>query len=72
MEKVSLRNLPEETYLNTRVFLDDKYILLSPDVPVTSEIKARLEKWGFNELFTEQILPRHKRFASAVGVADYS
>lgn len=53
MEKISLQNLPEDTFLNTQVFLDSKYILLSPDVPVTRELKERLEKWGFTDLYTD-------------------
>lgn len=35
------------------VFLDQGYILLSPDIPFTSGLRARLEHWKFGEVFTE-------------------
>ena len=35
------------------VFLDKGYILLSPDIPFSSSLKERLEKWKFEEIFTE-------------------
>ena len=49
-----MSNLQEDTFLNAKVFLDEKYILLSPDVPVTREMLDRLSRWGFQELYTEK------------------
>ncbi|MDR1894151.1 MAG: hypothetical protein LBQ61_05580 [Spirochaetales bacterium] len=50
MNKISLNSLQVDTILNTHIYLDEKYILLAPDVPFTQELKNRLETWGFTTL----------------------
>ncbi len=52
MDKVSLSNLQEGSFLRSKVFLDEKYILMSPETPLTKEIIQRLNTWGFSELYT--------------------
>lgn len=53
MNKVSLENLPLNSYIDAPVFLDDGYILLAPDIPVSKELLKRLEKWQFRQIFTD-------------------
>jgi HD-GYP domain-containing protein (c-di-GMP phosphodiesterase class II) len=55
MKTVSVMSLPENSYISAPVFLDEKYILLSPDIPVTSELKKRLLDWGFSQVQTDGI-----------------
>ena len=55
MNKVSLGSLKIDSYINQPVYLDEKYILLSPDVSVSSEMLKRLEKWDFSEIKTDGI-----------------
>ena len=50
MKKLTLDDLPDEGFVNTRVYLDKKYILLTPDIPVTMEMKNRLRRWNFTSL----------------------
>ena len=52
MEKLTVDSLPDGAFVNVQVFLDEKYILLSPEVPVTAEMKNRLRKWEFTQLFS--------------------
>ena len=51
MNKVPLNTISEDSFLNAKLFLDDKYILLSPEIPFSEEIKKRLAKWNFNEIY---------------------
>lgn len=53
MNAVTVKNLPEDTYLDKPTYLDEKYILLSPDVPITKELKDRLTAWGYERVYTD-------------------
>ena len=55
MKSLSVVNLPDSTYIDMPVFLDKGYILLSPDIPFTTNLKERLEKWKYEEIFTDGI-----------------
>lgn len=52
MNKISIDSLPENVYINAPVYLDDKYILLSPDIPVATDMLNRLRAWGFTHVFS--------------------
>lgn len=56
MNTISIESLPENSYINAPVYLDDKYILLSPDIPVTSDLLTRLREWGFQKVLTSGAL----------------
>ncbi len=53
MKKVSVNSLQENTYINQPVFLDENYILLSPEIPINSELLSRLKKWSYKEILTD-------------------
>ena len=53
MKKVALNELTGTVYFSEAVFLDSGYILASPDVPLTRELKNRLVAWGFKNIYTE-------------------
>ncbi len=55
MNKVSLGNLKIDSYINQPVYLDEKYILLSPDISISKEMINRLEKWEYKEIKTDGI-----------------
>ncbi len=55
MNKVSLGNLKIDSYINQPVYLDENYILLSPDISISEEMIKRLQKWDFNEVKTDGI-----------------
>ncbi len=55
MNKISIENLPENKYISEPVYLDEKYILLSPDIEVTQELKSMLKKWEFKFVYSEGI-----------------
>ena len=53
MKEISVQNLPEGYYIDQPVYLDDKYILLSPDIPVTEELKKRLQEWNIPKVLSD-------------------
>lgn len=55
MNKVSTESLKTNSYINQPVYLDEKYILLSPDVAVSNELIKRIEKWNYKEIRTNGV-----------------
>jgi len=55
MKKVSVNQLQVNTYIDAPVYLDEKYILLSPETPITEELIKRLEKWHYEQILTDGI-----------------
>jgi putative nucleotidyltransferase with HDIG domain len=53
MRDVPVDELKEDTYFDAPVFLDDRYILLSPETQVSAELIERLKRWGFNQVRTD-------------------
>src|SRR6056297_264778 len=50
--KIPLHNLQANIYYTKPVYLDEKYILLSPDTPFPAPLLENLRKWHFNEVYT--------------------
>jgi len=55
MNKVSIENLKLDSYINQPVYLDEEYILLSPDVSIYSDLIKRLKKWDYETVKTDGI-----------------
>jgi HD-GYP domain-containing protein (c-di-GMP phosphodiesterase class II) len=53
MKKVSVNQLQVNTYIDAPVYLDPKYIILSPETPITEELLQRLNKWNYEQVFTD-------------------
>jgi HD-GYP domain-containing protein (c-di-GMP phosphodiesterase class II) len=53
MNNVTVSNLPVGSYISRPVYLDEKYILLSPDIPITEELQKRLLSWGYKAVYTD-------------------
>ena len=45
MREVSVNILTPNSYFSEPVYLDEKYILLTPDTPVTDNLIKRLQEW---------------------------
>lgn len=54
MKTLAVTSLNPGVLVNQPVFLDENYILLTPEVPVTQELVRQLGQWGFKEVFTEE------------------
>lgn len=53
MNSVSVSNLPVGSYIDQPVYLDEKYVLLSPDIPITESLKKRLQQWNYSKVFSD-------------------
>jgi HD-GYP domain-containing protein (c-di-GMP phosphodiesterase class II) len=53
MNRIAVSKLAANSYFDQPVFLDEDYILLTPDSPVTEELVKRLKKWKYAEVLTE-------------------
>jgi HD-GYP domain-containing protein (c-di-GMP phosphodiesterase class II) len=53
MNGISVSTLVNNTYFDQPVLLDENYILLTPDTPVTEELIKRLRKWKHSTVLTE-------------------
>ena len=53
MKSVPLSELRENPYFDAPVYLDDQYILLSPDVHATPDLLSRLERWGYEGVYCD-------------------
>ena len=53
MKEFAVNELKVQTYFTEPVYLDDGYILLAADVPITTDLINRLVAWGYRIVFTE-------------------
>ncbi len=53
MNPFPVDNLQPGKYFTAQAFLDEKYILLSPETPLTQELIERLQRWEFSQISSE-------------------
>lgn len=53
MKKFEVSSLEAGHYFTKPVFLDERYILLSPETPVTEEMVDRLRRWSYQSVLSE-------------------
>jgi HD-GYP domain-containing protein (c-di-GMP phosphodiesterase class II) len=53
MKKLDLSELRDKLYYDAPVYLDEGYILLSPDVRTPQDLLARLERWGYDAVYCD-------------------
>ncbi len=67
MKGIPVSTLQPNTYFDKPVFLDDGYILLTPDSPVTDDLVKRLKKWKYTDVLSDG---RTKSGPSYAGLTD--
>jgi len=50
MNPIAVKDLKPNTYFSDSVFLDEKFVLLSPDIPITPELTKRLLRWSYTQV----------------------
>jgi HD-GYP domain-containing protein (c-di-GMP phosphodiesterase class II) len=50
VKKIPVSTLAEGAYFDKPVFLDETFILLAPDAPVTPDLVRRLRKWKYDDV----------------------
>ena len=53
MKAIPVSALVPDIYFDQPVYLDARYILLSPDTPVTPELIQRLKRWKYSQVLTD-------------------
>jgi HD-GYP domain-containing protein (c-di-GMP phosphodiesterase class II) len=52
MDTYPVSNLKPNTYFDAPVFLENEYVLLAPDTPVTQDLINRLKSWKYRFVYT--------------------
>jgi HD-GYP domain-containing protein (c-di-GMP phosphodiesterase class II) len=52
MTAIPLKDLKADTFYNAPVFIDDSYIILTPETPMTLGLIHRLAEWEIREVYT--------------------
>jgi len=53
MKEISVSELQADNYFDSPVYLDEAFILLSPDTPLTEELIQRLKSWGYETVLSD-------------------
>ncbi|THB68279.1 MAG: hypothetical protein D6B26_00745, partial [Spirochaetaceae bacterium] len=53
MTEILISQLQLGKYYSQPVYLDDKYILLSPETPVTDDLITRLKNWKIDYVYSD-------------------
>lgn len=53
MKALRLEDILPNSYFDAPVYLDERYVLASPDVQVSGELIERLRRWGYVEVLTD-------------------
>lgn len=53
MDTYPVSDLKPNTYFDAPVFLEDDYVLLAPDTPVTQQLIDRLATWSYRVVYTD-------------------
>ncbi len=53
MKSIPLRDLKPDTFFDASVYLDESYIILTPETPVSQSLINRLTEWERREVFTD-------------------
>lgn len=56
MNAIPFKELVPDTYYSSPVFLDETYILLTPETPMTAALINRLAEWEIRELYSDGYL----------------
>ncbi len=53
MKEIELQTIEPGRYFTEPVYLDEKYVLLSPETPMPEELLERIHEWGFKSVLSE-------------------
>jgi HD-GYP domain-containing protein (c-di-GMP phosphodiesterase class II) len=53
MNRIARSQLREGIFITRETFLDEKFVLLSPEIPVDEELLERLRRWQFDYVFSD-------------------
>ena len=65
MKEISVVELQEGNYFDAPVYLDETFILLSPDTPLSEELIQRLKHWGYEKVLSNGTLSEAPAYISS-------
>ena len=65
MKEISVLELQEGNYFDSPVYLDEAFILVSPDTPLTEELIQRLKNWGYKTVLSDGSLSQAPAYISS-------
>jgi len=69
MNRYAAKEIPTEHYFSAPVYLDEQFILVTPEMKFTREMKKALEEWKFTEVYSAGI-PTENYTAKALDSAN--
>jgi putative nucleotidyltransferase with HDIG domain len=70
MKEISVLELQPDSYFDSPVYLDESFILLSPDTPISEELVQRLKSWGYEKVLSEGQITEAPAYGSSGAAAD--
>jgi putative nucleotidyltransferase with HDIG domain len=65
MKEIPVSELQEGNYFDAPVYLDEAFVLLSPDTPLTDELIQRLRNWGYEKVLCNGTLSEAPAYISS-------
>ncbi len=53
MQEINIRTVSPGKYFTELVYLDERFLLLSPETPLSEELRNRLLSWNFDRVYTD-------------------
>lgn len=53
MKNYSLQDIPPDSYFSKTVYLDSRFILVTPEMPFSPRLSEALREWEFREVYSE-------------------
>jgi putative nucleotidyltransferase with HDIG domain len=72
MKEIPVSELQEGNYFDAPVFLDEAFVLLSPDTPLTDDLIQRLKNWGYEKVLSNGTLSDAPAYISSGAAATAS
>ncbi|GAB1432976.1 HD-GYP domain-containing protein [Spirochaetota bacterium] len=60
MNAIPFKDLKPDSYFSEAVYLDEDYILITPEVPLSSAMLSKLAEWEFREVLTSGEVLEHR------------
>jgi HD-GYP domain-containing protein (c-di-GMP phosphodiesterase class II) len=55
MNRIRVQDLKVNTYFSAPLHIDEEYVILSPDLPVSADLIGRLRAWDYREILTDGV-----------------
>jgi putative nucleotidyltransferase with HDIG domain len=65
MKEIPVSELQPDSYFDSPVYLDEAFILLSPDTPLSDELIQRLKIWGYERVLSDGKLSEAPAYISS-------